>query len=368
MIERLIEFSQKLTYQFLEEVYMNLLRKACLSALGAAALAVTVPAQAEIVAGDILQGVTISGLIEVNGWQTEDYSGVDSSDLTLATVELAIDAQVHKWVSGHILFLFEEDATEEVVVDAGYITVGNTDYSPVYVSAGRMYLFGGYETNMISDPLTLEIGETQISALQVGFEAGGAYGSIYAYNGDTQKNEDDKLENYGLGLGYSFENNNLSADVGIDYTSNLLDSAGVMGAIPDTGNVVDYVGGLVAHATVNVAGVSLIAEYITALDPISASDLAFKGNDAEPNAYNIEAAYTAALGGKDVTFALGYQASEEALGLGLAESRMLVGVGVGLFDNTSLKFEWKRDTDYEAEDGGTGNDADTFTVQLAIEF
>uniref|UniRef100_UPI0033653002 LbtU family siderophore porin n=1 Tax=Candidatus Albibeggiatoa sp. nov. BB20 TaxID=3162723 RepID=UPI0033653002 len=191
---------------------MKSLRKACLMALGATALSVAAPTQAEIVAEDILQGVTISGLIEVNAWQTEDYAGVDSSDVTLATVELAIDAQIHKWVSGHVLFLFEEDATEELVVDVGYITIGNTDYSPLYLSAGRMYLFGGYETNMISDPLTLDIGETQVSAIKVGFDAAGAYGSVYAYNGDTQKNEDDKIENFGLGLGYALESNGLSLD------------------------------------------------------------------------------------------------------------------------------------------------------------
>ena len=347
---------------------MNSLRKACLAALGAATLAVTTPAQAEIIAEDILQGVTISGLVEVNAWQTEDYAGVDSSDITLATVELAIDAQVHKWVSGHILFLFEEDDTEEVTVDAGYIRVGNLDYSPVYVDAGRMYLFGGYETNMISDPLTLDIGETQVSAIKLGFETAGVYGSVYAYNGDTQKNEDDKIENFGAGLGYVYEDNGMSLDVGIGYTSNLLDSGTVADALANKEDVDDYVGGMIAHATLNIGGFNFIAEYLTALDPIKASDLAFNGNDAEPTALNVEAAYTAALGGKDVTFALGYQTTEEALGLDLAESRMLVGVGVGIFDNTSLKFEWKRDTDYETSDGGTGEDADTFTVQLAIEF
>ncbi len=347
---------------------MKLLRNVYLTALTATALTVAAPAQAEIVAEDILQGVTLSGLIEVNAWQGEDYTGIDSSDLTLATVELSIDAQLHKWVSGHITFLFEEDATEEVIVDAGYVTIGNTDYSPLYVSVGRMYLFGGYETNMISDPLTLEIGETQISALKVGFEAAGAYGSLYAYNGDTQKDEDDTIENFGASLGYAYDNNGLSLDVGVDYTSNLLDSASLLDAIANPTGVDDYVGGIVAHAILNAGGFNFIAEYLMALDPIKAVDFSFNGNDAEPTALNVEAAYTAPLGGKDVTFAIGYQTTEEALGLGLAESRMLVGVGVGLFDNTTLKFEWKRDTDYETVDGGTGNDADTFTAQVAITF
>ncbi|WP_353570973.1 LbtU family siderophore porin [Candidatus Albibeggiatoa sp. nov. BB20] len=160
----------------------------------------------------------------------------------------------------------------------------------------------------------------------------------------------------------------LSLDVGVDYTSNLLDSGGMMDNIANVTAVDDYVGGIIAHATLGFGGFGLIAEYLTALDPIKASDFAFNGNDAEPTALNVEAAYTAALAGKDVTFAVGYQTSEEALGLASSESRILVGVGVGIFDNTSLKFEWKRDTDYDVADGGTGEDADTFTVQLAVEF
>jgi len=63
----------------------------------------------------------------------------------------------------------------------GTITLGNMEMFPVYLTAGKMYVpFGNFESNMIQDPVTLEIGETRESAGQVGFEHSGFYGSAYA--------------------------------------------------------------------------------------------------------------------------------------------------------------------------------------------
>ncbi len=62
--------------------------------------------------------------------------------------------------------------------------------------------FGSYETNMISDPLTLEIGETGEDALMVGFEAAGFYGSFYVFNGDTNEGGgDENIEHFGATVG-----------------------------------------------------------------------------------------------------------------------------------------------------------------------
>jgi hypothetical protein len=41
---------------------------------------------------------------------------------------------------------------------------------------------------------------------------------------------------------------------------------------------------------------------------------------------------------------------------------------VGILDNTSLALEYLSDEDYSGNDGGTGNDADAATLQLAVEF
>ncbi len=67
--------------------------------------------------------------------------------------------------------------------------------------------FGNFESNMISDPVTLTLAETREDVVQVGFGTeGGFYDSAYFFNGDTDKSKDnvyssadnDHIDNYGI--------------------------------------------------------------------------------------------------------------------------------------------------------------------------
>jgi len=227
------------------------------------------------------ENITLSGAAEVEAGTSSDFDGVDSSDIVLATVELGVDAQISEWCSGHILLLWEEDDTEPLDVDEGYITIGGNDKYPVYLRGGKMYVpFGTYESNMISDPLTLEIGETRESAIQIGTDYKGFYGSIYAFNGDIQKqrdNDEDTIKAYGANAGYAFANDKFDIDFGADYTSNILDSDGLGDRLeemqsefidvnPDGSyGLNDTISGLGAHVILGIGPVSLIGEYIGAL-------------------------------------------------------------------------------------------------------
>ena len=112
--------------------------------------------------------VKVSGLIETEvGFSSADVNGntEKTSDTVLATIELAVDAELSDNVRGHILFLHEEDATP-LEIDEGTITLGK-DAGWSY-TMGRMYVpFGAFETNMVSDPLTLDMGETRESAIDL---------------------------------------------------------------------------------------------------------------------------------------------------------------------------------------------------------
>src|SRR5210317_89231 len=148
----------------------------------------------------INERVTLSGVVEVEAFSAEDFNGADTSDITLATVGLGLDAEITEWVNAHILLLYEEDDTEPMDLDEGTITLGNLEKFPLYLNAGKMYVpFGSFESNMISDPLTLELGETRESAAQVGFEASGFYGSFYAFNSDIddETSDDDEIKSFG---------------------------------------------------------------------------------------------------------------------------------------------------------------------------
>jgi len=307
--------------------------------------------------------VSFSGLIEVEGSAGEDFEGVNESKFELATVELGFDARANKWASGHVLVLYEEGGDDKVLIDEAYITLGNTEEFPLYLTAGRMYVpFGKFETNMISDPLTLEIAETQETALQVGFAAQGAYGSIFAFNGDTNEGGgDSQIEQFGANLGYLLEQDTFSLDFGVSYMNSMGDSDGLSEMLEEENLLdADYVDGLGVYAIATIGPVSLIGEYITALDD-------FDGSDSQPMAFNFEAGYSFVLAGKESTFGVAYQGTDDLADF-LPESRILTTMSVTVFPATTLSIEYAHDEDYDENEGGTGESADRVTGQLAYEF
>jgi len=314
--------------------------------------------------------LSFSGLIEVEAFARDGFDGEDESDIALATVELGLDAQIADWVSGQIVLLWEEDDTEPMDVDVGTITLGNTDKFPFYLTAGKLYVpFGNFESNMIQDPLTLEIGETRESAVQIGFEAAGFYGSVYTFNGDIDEDgKDNEIKCFGANLGYAFENNDLAIDLGFGIINNIADSELLTKALDEAGidEIDDYVSGLAAHLIFNYGPFMLIGEYVGATDEFEDGELDFKGRGAEPESWNIEFAFTREIMDKETTFALGYQGTDEALGL--PEERYLASIGVSIVKNTSLTLEYLHDEDYSKSKGGTNDDANQITLQLAVEF
>jgi hypothetical protein len=317
---------------------------------------------------NINERVKISGLVEVEAGFSRDYDDHNESDITLATAALDIDVDLHKYVNAHIMFLWEEDDTEPVDIDEGYIVIGNTESFPLYVQAGKLYVpFGNFESNMISDPLTLEIGETRETAVVCGGEYEGFHASTYAFNGDVDESgDDDQIKCFGLEAGYTFENETFGFDVGAGWMNNLADSDTLGDTLPS--EIEDYVDGITAHAIFTWQGFRLIGEYLGALDDFKAAELEFKGKGAEPEAWNIELGYTFEIASHETVFAIAYQGTDEALALELPEERYLGTAGVGLIDGLSLALEYAHDKDYDKKEGGTGDSADTLTLQMALEF
>lgn len=305
--------------------------------------------------------VTISGAVEVEVGVAKDDSATES-DIALATVELGLDAEVSELSSVHVLFLYEGEG--DVEVDEASITIGNTEKNPPYLTVGRMYVpFGNYESQMISDPLTLELGETQEDALLLGVEASGFYAALYAFNGDADDGGDDEIEHYGANAGYTFESEGVSVDVGGGWISSIQDSNGlsdVMG--PGAFAVNDYIAGYAAHLTAAFGPVTLIGEYVGADDDINGA-----GTNSQISAYNVEAGVAFPLAGKAAGFAVGFQTTDEAVGV-LAEERKVAALSVEIMAGTTLALEWLNEADYDIASGGSGTDLDFYTLQLAAEF
>jgi hypothetical protein len=281
--------------------------------------------------------------------------------------------------------LYEEDETD-LEVDLAQIRIANPEVTPVFFNAGQFYVpFGAYETNLVSDPLTLEIGETRETAAELGFVYQGFGGSLYAFNGDNKVNGKDRIDSWGANLSFAQELETVTWTVGAGYINDLGDSDTLQGSVADNRALrieelepveaerfsldpTNRTGGWTANLAVIAGDFNLIGEYLSATGDFDPDSLSFNGKGAKPQAWNIELGYSFALFGKESVAAVAYQGTNEALGLELPEQRWLIGWSIGLFDGTALSLEYAHDRDYGTGDGGTGKRSQAVVAQLAVEF
>ncbi len=356
---------------------------------------------ARAVAHQVADSLSIGGVIEILAHHTDsdNWSGDNASDIVLDTFELGIDAQAGEWTAGHILFLYEQDPgpgrdTDDLQVDEAYITIANSEVTPFYLSAGRLYVpFGNFESNMISDPATLTLAETRNEVVQLGFQTeNGFYGSGYVFNGDIPESKSNMssrsnshIDNYGLNIGYAMENDDFSLDVGAGYVNNIAAAAGIYDAMK--GNIActdrtedcvkDYVGGMSLYAIANIGSFNLIGEYIAAADDFAIGDFDYEPAETEklrPKAWNIEGAYHFNIAGKETTVALGYQKTDDFYlqqSKEYFEKAWLASISVGILENTALAAEWRHADGYSEVKNDVGNDFDDddrLQVKLSYEF
>lgn len=316
----------------------------------------------------------ISGAIEVEINSGKDHLAAKGSDIALATVELGFDAEINKNVSAHILFLHEDDSTESPTIDEGTISI---TMGSIFLNAGRMYIpFGNFESNMVSDPLTLELAETQEAAIEFGFESGGLRASVYAFNGEADKVgvDQDLVDDFGISLSYAMKAGSMEIDLGADYINNMAETDTFEGVVLAGPTVTEHTAGVALHAIINMDALTVILEHVAASDDFNITDLEFNSLNApvvaSPSASNIEVAYTMDMGGREVTVAVAHQstADVDAAIIGLPESRNMLSVSTSVATDVGLVIEFSDATDYETADSGSGESGGMLTAQLAVEF
>ncbi|MGM0516425.1 MAG: LbtU family siderophore porin [Pseudomonadota bacterium] len=311
--------------------------------------------------------ISFGGTVEVEALHTSPYSGSDESDVVLATGALGLTAAINEWVSAEISTLYEENDTP-LEIDTASVMFGNPE-GLWSLHAGQFYVpFGVYETAMVSDPLTLELGETRETAIAAGVHQGGLHADIYAFNGDLES--ENRIDSFGATAGYAGKVGVADLALSAGYINSLGESDGLEETVnaANAGNDASEVNAWTASAVVGIGDLMLVGEYLAAGDAFDAAEIAYKGSGARPGAWNVEASYVFDLMGKPASAGIGYQGTEQAVALGLPESRAIAALSVEIFPRTALSLEYAHDEDYGIADGGSGESADIFTTQLAVTF
>jgi hypothetical protein len=322
------------------------------------------------VIGKIAEKVELHGAVEIEGsWVDTDFDDptvrdTTESDLALATAALGVDIDFHEWVKGHVLFLWEEDDTEPVDLDEGALVIGATEDFPFFLMGGKFYVpFGMFNSHFVSDPLTLELGETRESSVAVGYANEIFELKIGAFNGDVKDRTDDRINSFVACANVTVPEGMLGeveAGFGVSYISNIADSDNLQDQVA-IDPIDDLAGGLGLWATASYRMFTLELEYIGATSDFKPGELAFDGGrKSEPKAWNVELAVSPI---ERLEIAARYGATDDIRGGDFLAERQYGGVAsYEIFNGVSVALEYMNNH-FENKD-----DQHMVTAQLAAEF
>jgi hypothetical protein len=326
--------------------------------------------------------ISFSGLIEIEGvYEKTDHKDPaepdeDYSDLVLSSVELGIDARIMSHLGAHLLFLWEENDTEEVEVDEAIVHIhgegASCDSEPCsaawYASMGRLYIPFGYdESALISGPMTTDIGEARETALILGLQ--NEWVNIYAglFNGDVnERGKDDRIDNFFAGIQITISGEN-DADpdlvFGASYVNNISDSDELTAILDEDYGIdaiKDYVGGFNAFTRLTLMEKFIIeAGYLGATGRFSNADLGLDpGEKFKPRVWSLE---IGVLLTEDIDVAVRCEGSDGTLDAFPDEQYGGV-VNYAIFDNVFLAGEYLWG-EFESKDKIKSG-----TIRLAMEF
>ena len=273
----------------------------------------------------------ISGTLEVE---------LAADTIAPPTAELAITHELGKYVAAELVILYEDGVTG---LDTAAMTLSPED-SNWSLSAGMIYMpFGNFDSAMISDPLTLSLGETQEAAIRYDYSLSNLSGSFYLFNGSNNVGGQAALDNFGLKLTHASEFMTTS----FGYIDDIGDSDALQAAIFNqltNNNTSAKVAGQSIALGLRMGAISINSEMISAVTAFQSGQV--EAGAVQPMATSTELAYGFDIAGSESIVAIGAQTSRDANALGIPKSRLMLGLSSDLQKDTRLGLQFSQDTDY----------------------
>lgn len=306
--------------------------------------------------------LTISGALEIEANYTDTADQTATSDINVATAQINFDAAVSDRVKGRLALLHEDGADPTIDIDEAYIELNRPELAggTLKVTAGKAYLpFGAFASSMVSDPLTLNLGETNRNLILSSWENGKVAVQFGAYNGDRDATGHNVIDN---GVAALTLTPSEQINFGVSYLCDLAESNANLLANATT-TYEDNVNAASAYLTLKLAPVTINIEYLGALKEFSEELLADPDRAPEltgrkPRTWFAEVTFAP---NEDWAVSGRYEKSKDFQD---DVARYGATVSYGLDANTTLSLEYLY-SDFDREVEAT---ADQVTVQLALEF
>ncbi len=305
----------------------------------------------------------LNGLIEAGWGHLVPFSGSPKSEWGINTLELMLTLKPHPWITAQASLDYEDNGRVPPYLDVAHILAGPPNGS-WFLDLGQLYLpFGRYDTHMVSDPLTLNLGETRDITAALGFEWEGLFGAAYSFSHADRTGDTGKLDEWGAELGYAGKPGGSVLTLALGYNSDLGNSNTLRYLVAPSAQI----SGIAFSILRETGPWTFIGEVVSATRPFG-PDAGEALAGQSPSAWMLEVDYDFEFLDKGAQLALGYQGSSEALALDLPKSRGLVTFNLGLYQGTTLQLEWALNQDYDESAGGTGKTGNTFAAQVTVRF
>jgi hypothetical protein len=223
-------------------------------------------------------------------------------------------------------------------------------------------------------------------------------GAIYFYNGDTTPgiNAEDHIQQMGGTLGYRakgmYPTYRLpwSLQANVDVNSSVFDSNFLQHEYRRFLDQIGFVPGMAAHARSSLGPVGLVLEWNGAINSAEFIDDAGTPVSITPEAWQVALNYqfdwnpaVENIGAQGTYLAVGYSHSSDLAGVtrivdplnpvalrvgNVPEQRFSIGIGEWVLDGLRIAIEYSHVIDYDEEEGGTGNSANAYLMQMTYEF
>ncbi|HYF98268.1 MAG TPA: LbtU family siderophore porin [Coxiellaceae bacterium] len=339
-----------------------------------------------------------------------DYQGKGVSQATLSGAEIDLQAIAGSWAAGFLALNYDNSTptatglndssvnNSRVYVSRGFVTVGNLNAFPAYLTTGQMYApFGNYANSLVTSPLTQALGRALVRAVLLGYVQEGFYAETYFFNGDTYVKNDNVINAGGINAGYKGTSGDWRYDFGAGVISNMADSQGAQnnalssdvfqgfGGPNGSEQIHRHVPGGNIHTEIRYKNWNLNAEYVGALQSYDNQDMTFNSGGANPQATHLELDYNTSMLNRPWTFVLAYDHSWEALAYNLPQQSYFAVVSVSIWKDTIESIEFRHDENYPGSstangslgtnNGGNyanitpaGDSRNTVTLQLGLYF
>lgn len=322
--------------------------------------------------GQISDAITLSGAIELDYSYADDSDVSDNtandstSDLDVGTLELGIEAVLHKYVTAVILLKGEGLSANdgEIDVDEAFFEIKKDQ---LYLVAGKKALpFGAFASNFINDPLTQELYEINDTGLTIGYANDSMADldvSFTIYKGETlitTLNDAGYGWSRPTGAATTDDVDSYILSGSISPIENLSVSA-FFNSEPGDSDRNNTAGAAVSYAA---GPFSVDAEFIGAIDRELNS-----GQEYKENAWTIELGYQVT---DPMLLAVRYEAFDaDQSADGNLENRCAAAVTYNLLSNDSFSCDLMgevRHTEYETDGSGADDELNEFFVRLAVSF